>query len=131
MLGKAFMGIDPYCKCYHYFFRARVTPGHDDQLYVGSANIQLSTSQKAEYFKILLPSSVRYENEWFYAKNVADSAPPFTGREPVSTKKWHYDPEARFKSKVEHLLKAVATLKQQGSPVLGRCTPSCSDESSP
>jgi hypothetical protein len=72
---------------------------------------------------------MRYENEWFYAKNVADSTPTFTGREPVSTKKWHYDPEARFKSKV--LLKAVATLKQQGSPVLGRCTPSCSDESSP
>jgi hypothetical protein len=28
--------------------------------------------------------------------------------------KWYYGAEARFKSKVEHLLKAVATLKQQG-----------------
>lgn len=28
--------------------------------------------------------------------------------------KWHYSAKARFKSKVEHLLKAVAMLKQQG-----------------
>jgi hypothetical protein len=32
----------------------------------------------------------------------------------MSTDKWHYGAEACFKSKVEHLLKAVATLKQKG-----------------
>lgn len=30
------------------------------------------------------------------------------------TYKWHYGMEAHFKSKVEHLLKVVDTLKQQG-----------------
>lgn len=63
---------------------------------------------------IPLPSSVCYKSEWFYAKNVVGSAPPFIGRESMSMEKWHYDMEALFKSKVEHLMKAVATLKQQG-----------------
>jgi hypothetical protein len=67
-----------------------------------------------EYFKILLPSSMWYEGEWFYAMNVASSAPPFTRREPVSMEKWHYGTEAWFKSKVEHLVKVVDTLKQEG-----------------
>jgi hypothetical protein len=57
---------------------------------------------------------MRYEGEWFYAKNMADSAPPFTKRKPVSMEKWHYGTEARFNSKVAHLLKVVNALKQQG-----------------
>lgn len=60
------------------------------------------------------PSSVRYECECFYDRNVADSALPFIERESTSMEKWHYSAEARFKSKVQHLLKVVDTLKQQG-----------------
>jgi hypothetical protein len=45
---------------------------------------------------------------------VAGSAPPFTGLEAILTKKWHYDAEAQFKSKVEHLFKAATTLKHKG-----------------
>jgi hypothetical protein len=114
MLCEAFMGIDPYWKLWQYFFTTRVTPGHGDQLYVGSINIQLCSSRKANYFKFLLSSLVWYEGEWFYARNVSGSAPPFTRREPTLMEKWHYSAKARFKSKVEHLLKAVAMLKQQG-----------------
>jgi hypothetical protein len=66
----------------------RVTFGRCDQLYIGSTNIQLRVDRKVEYFKILLPSSMWYGNEWFYIKDVASYAPPFTGREPVLTKKW-------------------------------------------
>lgn len=83
-------------------------------MYIGSTNIQLRFDRKVEYFKILLPSSMWYEGEWFYAMNVASSALPFTIQEPVSTEKWHYGTEVQFKSKVEHLVKAVDTLKQKG-----------------
>ena len=42
------------------------------------------------YFKIPLPSSVRFEGKWFYARNVAGNALSFTGWELMSTEKWHY-----------------------------------------
>lgn len=42
------------------------------------------------------------------------SVPPFTDWVLVSTTEWSYGAEARFKSKVEHLLKAVVVLKQRG-----------------
>jgi hypothetical protein len=61
-----------------------VTLGHGDQLYVGSVNFQLCSGQKESYLKIPLPTSVRYEGEWFYVKNMDGSAPCFTGREPMS-----------------------------------------------
>lgn len=91
-----------------------MTPGHGRQSFTGSANIKLCSSRKAEYLKILLPSSMWYKGEWFYAKNVLGRPLPFTGREAVSMEKWHYGTEALFKSKVEHLLKAVNMLKQRG-----------------
>jgi hypothetical protein len=61
-----------------------VSLGHDDQLLVGWTVIPLHFGQKAEYFKISLPSSVWYQGKWFYMRNVAVSAPLFTDREPVS-----------------------------------------------
>jgi hypothetical protein len=42
-----------------------------------------------------------------YTKNMEGSVPPFTDWVPVSTTEWGYNTEACFKSKVEHLLKAV------------------------
>lgn len=95
-------------------FLQRMGDSGGDQLYVGSANFQIRFGRKAEYFKIPLPSSERYEGEWFYVRNMAGSAPQFTGREPVSTEEWHHGVEASFKSEVEHLLTAIKTLKQQG-----------------
>jgi hypothetical protein len=56
-----------------------VTPGHGRQSFAGSANIKLCSSWKAEYLKILLPSSMRYKGEWFYAKNVLGRPLSFTG----------------------------------------------------
>lgn len=91
-----------------------MSPGHADQLYVGLTIIQLHSGKKAEYFKIPLPSSARYEGEWFYVRNVARSAPLFTGQEPVSTEEWQCNGEASLKIKVENLLTAVKTLKQRG-----------------
>lgn len=61
-----------------------------------------------------LPSSVRYEGEWFYARNVAGSAPQFTGRELTSAEDQHSDTDAVLKSEVDCLLAVVETLKQQG-----------------
>jgi hypothetical protein len=63
------------------------------------------------YFKIPLPSSVRYEGEWFYVWNTAGSAPRFTGREPVSTDN---GVEPSLKDEVEALLSALEMLKRQG-----------------
>jgi hypothetical protein len=114
MLCEAFMGIDPHWRLWQYFFSARVSPGRGDQLYVSSVIIQLRSGRKAEYFKIPLPSSVQYEGEWFYARNVAGSAPPFIGREPVSTEEWQHGGEASLKIEVENLPMTVKTLKQRG-----------------
>lgn len=106
------MGIDPYWNLWQYIFSARVTPGRGGQLYIGPANIQLCSSRKVEYFRIPLPSSMRYEGEWFYAKNMAGSALPFTGWKPVLTEKWHYGAKAHFNSKVAQLLKDIDAPKQ-------------------
>lgn len=54
-------------------------------MYVGLANTQLRSSRKAEYFNVPLPSSVRYEIEWFYGRNVDGSAPLFTEWDLVLT----------------------------------------------
>jgi hypothetical protein len=75
---------------WQYFFSVWVNLGHGNLLYIGSVSIQLRSGRKAKYFKIPLPSSVRYEGEWFYARNVAGNALPFTGWELMSTEKWHY-----------------------------------------
>jgi hypothetical protein len=88
--------------------------GHGGQLHIGLANIELHFSWKTEYFKIPLPSSMRYEREWFFDRDVAGSAPPFTGWEPVSMEEWHHGAEASLKSEVEHLLAAIQMLKQRG-----------------
>jgi hypothetical protein len=92
------MGIDPYWKLWQYLFSAWVTLGRGGQSFGGSASIQLLSSWKAEYFKILLPSIIRYEGEWFYAKNLPGSAVPYIGWEPLSTNKWHHGTDARSKS---------------------------------
>jgi hypothetical protein len=47
-------------------------------------SFQLRSAKKAGYLKIALPTSMRYECEWFYVKNLDDSALCFTGREPMS-----------------------------------------------
>jgi hypothetical protein len=82
-LCAAFLGIDPHRKLWQYFFSGRVTPGRDNRLYVGSVTFQLCSRRKGGYLKISLPTSVRYEGEWFYVKNLDNSAPCFTGREPM------------------------------------------------
>jgi hypothetical protein len=64
-----------------------------------------------------LPSSVRYEDEWFYARNIARSAPPFIGRELTSAKECQSRTDAVLKSEVDCLLAAVETLKQRGLSV--------------
>lgn len=64
------------------------------------------------YFKILLPSFVRYEGEWFYIRNTASSAPCFTGREPVSMDNWNHRVEPSQRDKVGPLLMALKMLKQ-------------------
>lgn len=69
---------------------------------------------KLEYFKIPIPSSIRYEGEWFYVRHVATSTPSFTGREPVSSSEWQHAGEASLKIEVGNLLRAVKTLKQRG-----------------
>jgi hypothetical protein len=53
------------------------------------------------YLKILLPTSVSSEGEWFYVKNLASSAPCFTGQEPVSTEDWNRESELGLKVEVE------------------------------
>jgi hypothetical protein len=73
-LCEAFLGINPHWKLWQYFFSGRVTQGHGNQLYVGSVNFQLRSYWKAGYLKIPLPTSVRYEGEWFYVKNLDSSA---------------------------------------------------------
>lgn len=90
----------------------RVSPGHDHQLYVDSVIIKLCFSWKAKYFKIPLPSFIWYEGKWFYVRNMARSAPPFTGREPVSSGEWQHGGEVSLKIKVVNLLTAVKTLNK-------------------
>lgn len=60
-----------------------------------------------------LPSSVRYEGEWFYVTNVAMSAPSFIGHELVSSDEWQCGGEASFKTDTGNLITVVRTLKQQ------------------
>jgi hypothetical protein len=112
------MGIDPHWKLWQYFFSAWVAPSRGCQLYVGSTNIQLCTGRKTEYFKIPLSSSMRYEGEWSFVKNVARSASLFTGCESVSTEEWHHGAEANLKSEVEHPLTMILTSKQQGLTIV-------------
>jgi hypothetical protein len=71
-------------------------------------------AENTTYFKIPLPSYVQYEGEWFFVKNMARSAPSFTGQEPVSTEEWHHEAEASVKSEVGRLLTVTRTLKQRG-----------------
>lgn len=61
-----------------------------------------------------LPSSVWYEGEWFYIRNVAGSSPPSIGQELTSTEERHSGVDVVLKSEVDCLLAAVETLKQQG-----------------
>lgn len=73
---------------WQYFFCVRVYLGRGDQLFVGLTAIQLCSGQKAEYFNIPIPSSIRYEGKWFYVSNVAASGPSFTCRELMSSDEW-------------------------------------------
>jgi hypothetical protein len=76
--------------------------------------IQLCFSRKAEYFKIPLPSSVQYEGEWFYVRNLVMSTSSFTDRELVSSNDWQHDGEVSLKTEIGNLLTVVKTSKQQG-----------------
>jgi hypothetical protein len=84
-LCEAYLRIDLHWKLWQYFFSGRVTPSRGNQLYVGLVNFQLRSVRKAGYFRIPLPTSVRFEGEWFYIKNLAGIALCFTGRESVLT----------------------------------------------
>lgn len=76
--------------------------------------IQLRSGRKAEYFKVHLPSSIQYECEWFYVRNVVGSASPFTDRESVSMQERQHGREASLKIEVENMFMIVKMLKQQG-----------------
>jgi hypothetical protein len=88
--------------------------GRSGQLYVCLANIQLRSDRKTKYFKIPLPSSMWYEVEWFFVKNVAGSAPLFTSQELVTMEECHHRAKVGLKSEVEHLLMTIQTLTQRG-----------------
>lgn len=60
-----------------------------------------------------LPSSIRYEGEWFYAQNIAGSSPQFTSRELTLVEEWHSGTDAVQKGQVDHLLSAIGMLKQR------------------
>lgn len=62
-----------------------------------------------------LPSSVCYEGEWFYACNIARSAPQFTARELILAEQRHSKTDMIHKGEVDHLLVAIGMLKQQGT----------------
>jgi hypothetical protein len=87
-LCEEFLGIDSHWKLWQNFFSGRVTLDRGNQLYAGSVSFQLRYGRKVGYFKISLPTSVRFEGEWFYIKNLADRAPCFTSRESMSTDDW-------------------------------------------
>lgn len=61
-----------------------------------------------------LPSSVRYEGEWFYARNIAGSAPQFTSQELTSVEERCSRTDVVLKSEVGCLLAAAMMLKQLG-----------------
>lgn len=113
-LCEAFMGINPHWGLWQYLFSVRLSLGRSDQPYVGSVNIQLRTGWKKEYLKVPLPSSVLYEGEWFYARNIVGSAPKFTGRELISVEERHSGTDAVQKGEVNRLLAAIGMLKQRG-----------------
>jgi hypothetical protein len=114
MLCEAFMGIKLHWGLWQYLFSVRVYLDHDDLPYVGSAIIQLRTGRKKEYLQVPLPSSVRYEGEWFYACNIARSAPQFTGRELILAEQRHSKTDMVHKGEVDRLLVAIVMLKQRG-----------------
>lgn len=95
---------------WHYFFSGRVVC--NNQLYVGSVNFQLRSGWKAGYFKIMFPTSMRYEGKWFYIKNLAGSALCFISREPMSTDDWNHGAEPGLKGEVEPILVVLKTLKE-------------------
>lgn len=61
-----------------------------------------------------LPSSVRYEGEWFYARNIAGSSPQFTSRELTSVEERCSRTDVVLKSEVGCLLAVAMMLKQLG-----------------
>lgn len=87
-------------------------------MYVGSSNIHLHMGRKTEYFKIPLSTSMWYEGECFFVKNVAGSASLFTGWESISTEEWHHGAEVNLKSEVDHLLMMILTSKQRGLTIV-------------
>jgi hypothetical protein len=113
-LCEAYLRIDLHWKLWQYFFSGRVTPSRGNQLYVGLVNFQLRSDRKAGYFKIPLPTSVRFKGEWFYVKNLASIALCFTCRESVSTDDWNRGAKLGLKGEVQPLLVVLKTLKDQG-----------------
>lgn len=77
-------------------------------------SFQLRSTQKAGYLKTALPTSMRYEGEWFYIKNLDDSAPCFTGWETTSMDDWNRGVELDLKVEVDTLLLGLKMLKEQG-----------------
>jgi hypothetical protein len=54
---------------------------------------------------------------WFYVRNPRGSVAQFIGRVPMSRVEWNYGTEKKFKSKIDYMLDAIATLRGGVSPV--------------